>query len=72
MYISTETSVKEILEVNPEAIKVFAQHDVDIACDCDERIHDCSLELCESMCKIEDLEGLIKDLQYFFDNESQN
>lgn len=67
MNITVSTSLKDILAERPDAIEVFLQHGVDVPLECDESIHDCELDLCESMCHIDDLDALIKDLQKLFD-----
>jgi hypothetical protein len=67
MYIDENTTLKEILDVRPDAIEVFLKHGVDVPSECDESVHDCELTICESMCHIDDLDGLIKDLREFFD-----
>lgn len=68
MLITTATTVKEILDTRPEAKEIFLQHGVDVPCECDESILDTELDLCDSMCHIDDLEALIKDLQKLFDS----
>ncbi|MBX9772221.1 MAG: hypothetical protein K2X29_12665 [Candidatus Obscuribacterales bacterium] len=68
MEITSESTVQKILEARPDAINVFLKHGVDVPCECDESIQDCSLEICESMCHIDDLPALIGDLQAFFDD----
>ena len=72
MLITSETSVKDILEANPDAIKVFEKHGVDVPCECDESIQDCSLDICDSMCHIDDVELLMRDLQAFFNAAEKN
>lgn len=67
MIITRNTTVKEILAACPDAIEVFSQHGVDVPLECDESIHDCELELCDSMCHIDDIDALIRDMQKFFD-----
>ena len=67
MNITRSTTVKEILAARPDAIEVFLQHGVDVPLECDESIHECELELCDSMCHIDDIDALIRDLQNFFD-----
>lgn len=67
MIITLNTTVKEILAASPDAVEVFAKHGVDVPLECDESIHECELELCDSMCHIDDIDGLIRDLQKFFD-----
>jgi hypothetical protein len=69
MNITRSTTVKEVLAARPDAIEVFLQHGVDVPLECDESIHECELELCGSMCHIDDIDGLIRDLQNFFDAE---
>lgn len=69
MIITRNTTLKEILSAKPEAVAVFLKHDVDVPLECDESIHDCELELCESMCHIDDIDSLIEDLQLFFNQQ---
>lgn len=67
MVITSNTTVKEILAARPDAVEVFLKHGVDVQLECDESIHECELQLCDSMCHIDDIDGLIRDLQIFFD-----
>lgn len=67
MIITGNTTVKEILAARPDAVEVFLKHGVDVPLECDESIHECELQLCDSMCHIDDIDGLIRDLQIFLD-----
>ena len=67
MIITKDTTVKEIMEARPGAAEVFLNHGVDVPLECDEGIQECNLELCDSMCHIDDVDALIKDLQKLFD-----
>ena len=67
MIVTPRTTVKEILSERPDAVEVFLRHGVDVPLECDESIHECELQLCDSMCHIDDIDGLIRDLQTFFD-----
>ncbi len=67
MLITTETTVKQILDERPDAVEVFEKHGVNVPTECDDCILDTELVLCESMCHIDDLDGLIVDLQALFD-----
>lgn len=67
MNIEYCSTVKEILEQAPETLKIFEKHGVDVPLECAESILDTELEICESMCHIDDLPDLIKDLQEYFD-----
>lgn len=69
MQVTVETTVKSILDQYPEAVKVFEQHGVDVPLECDESILDTELEICDSMCHIDDLDGLIRDLQQYIDKQ---
>ena len=71
MLVTTNTTVKSILDQYPEAVKVFEQHGVQVPLECDESILDTELAICDSMCHIDDLDGLIKDLQQFIDTRSR-
>lgn len=70
MDITRESTVKNILEVFPGAIEVFEKHGVDINLECDESILDTELDICDSMCHIDNLDMLIKDLQEFVTGKS--
>lgn len=65
MLITTETTVKSIVDTYPDAVKVFENHGVDVPLECDESILDTELAICDSMCHIDDLDSLIADLQVF-------
>jgi hypothetical protein len=67
MQITTETTVKSILDQYPETVKIFADHGVDVPLECDESLLDTELALCDSMCHIDNLDALIADLQNFID-----
>ena len=67
MIITRETTVKEIMQARPDAAQVFLSHGVDVPLECDESIQDCNLELCDSMCHIDDVDALVRDLQKFFE-----
>ena len=67
MQISTDTTVKSILDAYPDAVQIFLQHGVDVPSECDESILDTELAICDSMCHVDDLDGLIRDLQKFID-----
>lgn len=67
MMITTNTTVRDILAARPDSVEVFLKHGVDVPMECDESIHDCELQLCDSMCHIDDIDELIRDLQTFFD-----
>ena len=68
MIISPNTTLKEILDKKPQAVSIFLKHGCDVNGECDESIHDTELELCESMCHLDDFEGLLNELQALFDN----
>jgi hypothetical protein len=65
--IERSTTVKDILDQRPEAVDIFEKHGVNVPTECDECILETELELCDSMCHIDDLESLIQDLQTLFD-----
>lgn len=71
MIITRSTTVKEIMQANPEVAQVFLKHGVDVPLECDESIQDCELELCDSMCHIDDVDALIRDLQKFFQESGE-
>jgi hypothetical protein len=70
MIITQNTTVREILKDRPDAVKVFEKHGVDVNMECDEGLWDSELQICDSMCHIDDLGGLMRDLQNFIDNKS--
>lgn len=70
MNITQETTVKSILDAYPDAVSVFEKHGVSVPDECDESILDTELAICDSMCHIDDLAGLITDLQAFVNTKS--
>lgn len=70
MIITQDTTVKSILDAYSDAIKVFEDHGVNVPSECDESILDTELAICDSMCHIDDLDQLIRDLQAFVDSKS--
>jgi len=71
MLITQETTVKNILDAYPEAVKVFEKHGVDVPLECDECILDTELAICDSMCHIDDLDELMRDLQVLVNSETR-
>jgi len=69
MLVNSETTVCEILQQHPEAVEVFDRHGVNVPLECDESILDTALSICDSMCHIDDIDDLIKDLQSFLDGQ---
>ncbi len=65
MFITESTTVKAILDEYPEAVSIFESHGVCVPTECDESILDTELAICDSMCHIDDIDLLIKDLQKF-------
>ncbi len=70
MQITKATTVKSILDAYPDAMQVFLKHGVDVPSQCDESVLDTELDLCDSMCHVDDIDGLILDLQKFIDSKS--
>ncbi len=70
MQITHDTPLKAILEARPDSLDIFLKHGVDVPLECDESLHDCELSVCETMCHIDDIEGLISDLQQLFDTQT--
>jgi hypothetical protein len=71
MNISSTTTVKEILAARPDAVAVFLKHGVDVPAECDESILDCELQVCDSMCHIDNIDALIQDLQTLFNSPAK-
>lgn len=67
MIVTPSTTLREIVESHPGAFDIFLKHGVDVKAECDESLWDTELELCESMCHIDDLHALVQDLQQLFD-----
>jgi len=65
MEITTETTVKNILEAYPDAVQIFQKHGVDVPLECDESILNINLLICDSMCHVDNLDSLIRDLKKF-------
>ncbi|MDQ5966648.1 MAG: hypothetical protein QG625_2803 [Cyanobacteriota bacterium erpe_2018_sw_39hr_WHONDRS-SW48-000098_B_bin.30] len=69
MIITQETTVKNILDTYPGAVAIFENHGVNVPVECDECILDSELSVCDSMCHIDDLDALMRDLQEFVTNQ---
>jgi hypothetical protein len=67
MLVTTETTVKSLIDNYPAVVSIFLDHGVDVPLECDECILDTELAICDSMCHIDDLDSLILDLQKFVD-----
>ena len=65
MQITETTTVKSILDAHPDAVQIFLQHGVDVPSECDESILDTELGICDSMCHVDNLDNLMRDLQEF-------
>lgn len=64
MMITPDTLVSDLLDAYPGATEVFAKYGVDVLQECPSCL--CNpLELCETLCSIDDIDGLIADLQAF-------
>jgi len=70
MQVTHDTTVKTILDAHPDAVQIFLQHGVDVPSECDESILETELAICDSMCHVDDLDGLIRDLQKFIDSKA--
>ena len=68
--ITEGTTVKDILEACPGAVVVFENHGVSVTSQCDESILDTELGICDSMCHIDDLDALMRDLQLFVNTKT--
>lgn len=66
MTITPDTLVSEILEERPDAEQVFEKYGVSPCVECS-GVLDNPLDLCETLCGVDDIEGLIRDLQVLFD-----
>ncbi len=66
MNITRDTTVKEILDARPDALSVFSRFGVEVESECPEAIMDFPLSDCESVCHIDDVDVLIKELSEFF------
>ena len=69
MQITIDTTVKTILDTYPQAVNIFENHGVDVPLECDESILDTELAICESMCHIDDIDALMRDLQQFIEKQ---
>ena len=65
MQITMETTVKNILDAYPDAVQDFQKHGVDVPLECDESILNIKLMICDSMCHVDNLDLLIRDLKKF-------
>lgn len=62
MEITMDTLVNEILEAYPAVEAVFEKHGVHVSLEC-RGVMDNPLELCDTLCSIDDIDGLLADLQ---------
>lgn len=69
MTITRESTVQEILSACPDAREVFLQHGVEIDLECQEEVWDNTLDVCEVMCHLDDVDALIHNLQVFVDTQ---
>jgi len=60
--ITLETSVEDAVAISPAAADIFAQHGCVVDDQCPAGSQDLSLEAAEIMCGLEDLPGLIAEL----------
>ncbi|CAN5510257.1 hypothetical protein BH11CYA1_BH11CYA1_14540 [soil metagenome] len=63
--ITEETTVKDIFAAYPGIGVIFENHGVSVPTQCDESILDTELGICDSMCHVDDLDALMRDLQLF-------
>lgn len=66
MKITPDTLVSEVLEARPDATKVFEKHGVHVTLECS-GVLDNPLDLCETMCGIDDFTAFMNDLQAFME-----
>lgn len=66
MLITRETTVREVIDKNAEALKIFDKHGVCVEYECPDAILDFEIQLCEDMCHIDDIDQLVAELNEFF------
>lgn len=62
MNITLDTTIREIVEKYPDCLPIFVIHGVDVEGECPEELWDTALSDCESMCHIDDINELVKEL----------
>ncbi|MDF2627686.1 MAG: hypothetical protein K0R39_1517 [Symbiobacteriaceae bacterium] len=67
MKITPDTLVSEVLEARPDATKVFEKYGVHVTLECS-GVLDNPLDLCETMCGIDDFTSFMTDLQTFMES----
>ncbi|HYG59862.1 MAG TPA: hypothetical protein VD902_17495 [Symbiobacteriaceae bacterium] len=60
--ITGDTLVSEILEAYPQAAQIFERYGIHVDLECG-GVLDNPLDLCETMCGIDDFEGLVRELK---------
>lgn len=66
MQVTLNTSVREVIETNKEALEIFDKHGVCVEYECPDTILDFEIADCESMCHIDDVDALVEELNQFF------
>lgn len=71
MEVTLETTAGELLEKFPDIVEVFEKHNVFVEDECDQ-VLDFPLEECETLCRIDDLDNLIADLNAYVQTKAAN
>lgn len=66
MHVSRTTSVREIIEADKRTLPVFEKHGVSVDLECPDAVLDFPIEDCESMCHIDDVDALVRELNELF------
>ena len=71
MQVTRETTVREVMEKNEKVLEIFDQHGVCVEHECPDGVLDFPIEDCEDMCHIDDIDGLVAELNKFFEEEEE-
>jgi hypothetical protein len=66
MLVTRETTVSDVIEADKGCLEVFERHGVSVEYECPEAVLDFPIEDCEDMCRIDDVDALVADLNAFF------
>lgn len=70
MIVTRNTTVREVIDSNRDALEIFEKHGVCVEDECPDAVLDFEIEDCEDMCHIDDIDQLVADLNSFFENQS--
>ncbi|MBK9143465.1 MAG: hypothetical protein IPM23_13260 [Candidatus Melainabacteria bacterium] len=70
MIVTRNTTVREVIETNRDALAIFEKHGVCVEDECPDAVLDFEIEDCEDMCHIDDIDQLVADLNSFIQKQN--